>query len=447
VTGPPQPAAAAPDPALTVIFAYRRTNTYGPHVVAGALEVLPPPTPVEVRFIEPGPALAGAVDAAARVGPVLVAWSFYSPDFARACADLAAVRDLVDAPHITHLAGGVHASAEPRQTLDAGWDLVAIGEGETTFAEVVAALATGSDPLTVGGLGFRDPDGHYHATGPAQRHDLDRFPPFAHRLGRYNAIEITRGCVYACSFCQTPFLFKARFRHRSVDNVVEHVRRMRSTGRRDVRGTEVNLDAVAELLGRTRDAAGEGGRVYFGSFPSEVRPEHCTPAALAVLRRHVSNDNLVIGAQSGDDSVLAATNRGHDAAAVEAAVRACLAAGFRANVDFLFGLPGEDDGAAQRSLQLAERLADLGARIHTHTFRCPAPRCERPNRAGSARTSPARWSGWRAGAGPTGSTAARRALPNNRSPSRPAGRPPGNIAHSIAEAGNYPACAIAWPSA
>jgi radical SAM superfamily enzyme YgiQ (UPF0313 family) len=122
------------------------------------------------------------------------------------------------------------------------------------------------------------------------------------------------------------------------------------------------------LLGRSRDAAGEGGRVYFGSFPSEVRPEHCTPAALAVLRRHVSNDNLVIGAQSGDDSVLAATNRGHDAAAVEAAVRACMAAGFRANVDFLFGLPGEDDGAAQRSLQLAERLADLGARIHTHTF-------------------------------------------------------------------------------
>ena len=32
------------------------------------------------------------------------------------------------------------------------------------------------------------------------------------------ALEITRGCVYACSFCQTPFMFKARFRHRSVGN-------------------------------------------------------------------------------------------------------------------------------------------------------------------------------------------------------------------------------------
>ncbi|MFC4069562.1 hypothetical protein [Actinoplanes subglobosus] len=40
---------------------------------------------------------------------------------------------LADGPDVTHLAGGAHATAEPVQTLDAGWDMAAIGEGESTL--------------------------------------------------------------------------------------------------------------------------------------------------------------------------------------------------------------------------------------------------------------------------------------------------------------------------
>jgi B12-binding domain/radical SAM domain protein len=232
----------------------------------------------------------------------------------------------------------------------------------------------------VAGLGFLDDGGALVTTGPAVREELDHFPAFAHARGRYNAIELTRGCIYACAFCQTPFLFKARFRHRSVANVVEHVAICRSVGRRDIRfvtptsmsygsaDESVDLDAIDELLGACRQAAGPHGRVFFGSFPSEVRPEHVTPAALRLLRRHVANDNLVIGAQSGSDRVLAATNRGHDVASIERAVRVALAEGFRPNVDLLFGLPSEEPADAAATVALAERLADLGARVHSHTF-------------------------------------------------------------------------------
>ncbi|MFZ9627664.1 MAG: radical SAM protein, partial [Burkholderiaceae bacterium] len=64
---------------------------------------------------------------------------------------------------------------------------------------------------------------------------MDDFPPFAPKHDRYGAIEITRGCIYACSFCQTPFLNKARFRHRSPDNVAHYARLLREAGHRDVR--------------------------------------------------------------------------------------------------------------------------------------------------------------------------------------------------------------------
>ena len=68
--------------------------------------------------------------------------------------------------------------------------------------------------------------GEYQNNGHGERIELDDFPPFSAPHRRLNPIEITRGCVYACNFCQTPFLFKARFRHRSLPNILEWIRRM-----------------------------------------------------------------------------------------------------------------------------------------------------------------------------------------------------------------------------
>jgi radical SAM superfamily enzyme YgiQ (UPF0313 family) len=111
-----------------------------------------------------------------------------------------------------------------------------------------------------------------------------------------------------------------------------------------------------------------GGKLYFGTFPSEVRPEHVTPEALAVIARWCDNRSLVIGGQSGSERVLAATHRGHDVAAIERAVDVAVAAGFRPDVDFLLGLPEEDAGDRAASVALADRLAARGARIHAHAF-------------------------------------------------------------------------------
>jgi radical SAM superfamily enzyme YgiQ (UPF0313 family) len=130
----------------------------------------------------------------------------------------------------------------------------------------------------------------------------------------------------------------------------------------------VNLPAVEALLAACREAFGSAGKIYFGTFPSEVRPEHVSEASLAVLRRWVDNDNLVIGAQSGSLRVLEATQRGHTVDDVRRAVRLAVAAGFLPNVDFLLGLPGETPDDRLASLALAEELVAQGARIHSHAF-------------------------------------------------------------------------------
>jgi B12-binding domain/radical SAM domain protein len=362
---------------VVLILRYRKAVSYGFHVLLGALEEHVTATSYEVRFAESAAATAAQIRAAAG-SRVLVLWSFYSPDAAALAAELAEIRALADGPHVRHVAGGVHATAEPVQTLDAGWDVAAVGEGEATLLRLVDA---GGDPTGVPGLVYRDASGTVVRTGRASRTgSLDEFRGFSLRWDRFNALEITRGCVYACRFCQTPFMFSAKFRHRSVDNVRWHVDRMRERGLRDVRfitptamsygsrTEEPDLAAVEELLASCREGIGPHGRVFFGSFPSEIRPEHVSREALRLVKRYCANTNIIVGAQSGSDRVLSAAKRGHGVAEVRRAARLAIEEGFRINVDMIFGMPGEDRADVEASVRLARELADLGARIHAHTF-------------------------------------------------------------------------------
>lgn len=366
---------------LTVVWAYRRTGKFAFHVLTGALETDPRTAAVPIEFANGVDAVVEAVQqAVARGDRVLVGWSFYSPDFAAMAQELAAVRARVADPRVLHVCGGVHAAAEPEATLAAGWDLVAIGEGEQLVRDLVVCVLDGADPRAVPGITSRNADGSLRKNGRADRIALDDFPPFGPAHDRFGPIEITRGCVYACRFCQTPYFAGANFRHRGVANVREWARYLVGRGFRDFRfltptslsyGTytaEPDLAAVEALLAGVRAEIGPDRKLWFGTFPSEVRPEHVTPASLALMRKWVSNRALIIGGQSGSDRVLAASARGHDAATIERAVALCVEHDFLPHVDFLFGLPGEEPIDIEATLSLMDRLVARGAKVHGHTF-------------------------------------------------------------------------------
>ncbi len=366
-------------PLPTLVLVDRRPRSAALAALAAAVESDPRCAPIPVRFATPGDALRRALREPAGAGSVVVGWSMTTARLDGAAAELRSARaDGRPAGGILHVAGGPHPTADPAGTLALGFDLVAIGEGEGTLTALLSRLAAGEGPAGPG-LAWRD--GNDVRVGrPAPAVDLDAVPPFPSRLPRLGPIEITRGCEHACRFCQTTHLHGGRVRHRSASRVAEAAREIVRRGGRDIRfvspsalswgsgGGEPRPEAVDELLSRVREAAGAAARIWFGTFPSEVRPEHVSPEALRVLRRHVENDHLAIGGQSGSDAVLDACHRGHRAEDVRRAVRLAREAGFRSRVDLIFGLPGEspDDAAATRSL--AAELAAAGAEIHAHAF-------------------------------------------------------------------------------
>ncbi|QSQ22965.1 TIGR04013 family B12-binding domain/radical SAM domain-containing protein [Pyxidicoccus parkwayensis] len=365
---------------VALVLSYQYPGKYAFTVLAGAVESDPALSGVSLHFPRDRETLLSTLRERADAGDTVVAaWSFYSASFGPSAEELAWVRERLEGRDVLCIAGGVHATAEPLQTLQAGFDLIAVGEGEHSLREVLLRVQRGEDPRATHGIAYLE-DGKLKQNGRGEGVSLDDFPPFAVRHGQYGAIEITRGCIYACRFCQTPFMSKARFRHRSVANVAHWARELRRSGRRDIRfitptsmsyGTaneSVNLAAVEELLAAVREAMAPDGRIYYGTFPSEVRPEHVTPEALALLKRYVHNDNLIIGGQSGSERILQSTRRGHDVETVVRATRLAVEGGFIPNVDFILGLPGEESSDVEATVALMEQLAALGARVHGHTF-------------------------------------------------------------------------------
>jgi B12-binding domain/radical SAM domain protein len=384
-------------PAL--ILAAGRPRAAALAVLAGAVEAHPDTAGLDVHVAAPGEGLATAVRGASARGPVVVGWSFTSvgfPDAASALRDVRsagagaspatdgrvrAPRLVSDSPgtgRVLHVAGGPHPTADPAGTLRAGFDLVAEGEGERTLVDLLRRLARGEEAAGPG-LAWLEA-GAVRRGPPSEAVDLDGLPPFAPRLQRFGPIEITRGCAHSCRFCQTTHLHGGRVRHRSPARVAEAAGLLAARGFRDVRFVtpsalgygsadgSPDLAAVEELLRRVRESAGPSGRLWFGTFPSEVRPEHVTAEAMGLLRRHVANDHLVLGAQSGSDRMLRACHRGHGAEDVRRAVRLVLEAGFRAKVDLIFGLPGEEPADAAATRGLAAEVAGLGAEVHAHAF-------------------------------------------------------------------------------
>ena len=279
------------------------------------------------------------------------------------------------------IAGGPYATGDPVGALTLGFDIVFVGESERSLTEFLREVIERGDPLRIQGIAYRE-DGDFFFNGKPEPIDLNKYPPFPYWRRKFNPIEITRGCPFQCGYCQTPYIHGFILRHRNVENVTKYAEIFWKHGLRDLRfitpnalaygslnGIRPNVNALVELLSSLRVLKERyGGRVFMGSFPSEVRPEFLNYDLAKLLKEHVDNRRIIIGAQSGSKKILRLLRRGHTVDDVLEAVEAALKVGFKVDVDFIFGLPGENEEDVEETLKLMEKLVRMGARIHAHTF-------------------------------------------------------------------------------
>lgn len=136
--------------------------------------------------------------------------------------------------------GGWHPTLYPLETLDLGCvDFIVIGEGETSFTELVEVFLKKQDPaendlVNIQGIGFRTEKGAIKITPPRQAlRNLDELPLPAYDLvdtRKYSnllactdqsvVIMTSRGCPCRCVFCD---MRKTTYRFRSPSNIMEEI--------------------------------------------------------------------------------------------------------------------------------------------------------------------------------------------------------------------------------
>ena len=274
------------------------------------------------------------------------------------------------------IAGGSHPSGSPEETLEY-FDYVVIGEGEETLPELVKVLKEGADPGEVKGIAYKNSDTGRIIRTPERPHvDLDAYPCFDPKKLR-SPIEISRGCPWGCKYCQTPRIFGREVRHRSVDNILknaQHYNDLRFIASNAFAygsdGIHPRFDKVEKLLSALHKLPDK--KIFFGTFPSEVRPEFVTEESAELVKKYCANDSLSLGAQSGSDRILKEIRRGHTVEDSISAVECCLEHELVPTVDFIFGLPTETEEDQEKSLDLVRWICGKGGTVRAH-YLTPLP--------------------------------------------------------------------------
>ena len=267
-------------------------------------------------------------------------------------------RDEIASADCITVVGGPHATARYRDVAEYA-DYVIVGEGERTLPRLLASLEKGEDrPLP----GVATKEGYEPAKETVF---LDAFPAFSQMKGY---VEISRGCPFTCGYCQTPRIFGSCMRHRSIDTIAQFANRYEHA--RFVTpnafaygsdGIHPRWDKIEHLLRRLEHS------IWFGTFPSEVRPEFVCDEGLSLVADYCANEKLHFGAQSGSDAVLSRLHRGHTVDDVVAAVELCLDYGITPVVDFIVGFPFETDEDQRKTADMIAWVAQKGM-VHAHRF-------------------------------------------------------------------------------
>ena len=252
--------------------------------------------------------------------------------------------------------GGPEPANYVDEYLQAGADVIVVGEGELTLEELLPALArNGPHALTdVTGIAFRDEDGRTVRTQPrAFIKDLDAQPGpdrTAIDIARYLetwrthhghgsvSLITSRGCPFTCAWCSHS-VYGYSHRWRTPANVADEVDAILQTYRPDVLWYADDVFAMNRrwLAQDAAELKRRGRRVPFETISREDRLDEDVVRTLADMGCF----RLWIGSESGSQRVLDAMERRTNAARVTEMVRLLRRHGIQAGLFIMLGYDGE----------------------------------------------------------------------------------------------------------
>jgi len=266
--------------------------------------------------------------------------------------------------------------------VSAFFDAIVIGDGEDAIMEIMDAIAkrrkrgqSRADLLWALSRieGVFVPSIGVHEVGINQRRvsDLNLAPYPRRPITPYAAvqmrlpIEVARGCVRGCRFCQAGYIYRP-IRQRRADIAVDiAVDAAKSTGLEDISFLSLSIgdwppleNAVKAVLDKCSDA------FVNISLPS-LRAEALSSEFLSALgsSRH---GGFTLAPEAATERMRVFINKGNTDRDLLKSVEAVFSGGWRAvKLYFMVGLPGETEEEIDGIIKLANACLDVGRRYHS----------------------------------------------------------------------------------
>src|SRR5271169_1332228 len=269
-------------------------------------------------------------------------------------------------PESTILLGGPQASVVDMQTLAAFpfIDLVLRGEAEHSLPLLLDQLEGKGRLDQVPGLSYRvGAQPHRNANAPAIR-NLDALPSPAYHLtgdlrgARRAALELGRGCPFACTFCSTNDFFRRSFRLRSPARILQDMRLI--AAEYGVRDFELVHDMFT--IDRRRvvvfcEAMIASGEKFTWSCSART---DCIDEELLDLMVRGGCREIFFGVESGSERMQGIINKHLDPKRAEEIIDATAHLGIRSTVALIAGFPEETWEDLRQTM-----------RVFMHSARCP----------------------------------------------------------------------------
>jgi radical SAM superfamily enzyme YgiQ (UPF0313 family) len=300
--------------------------------------------------------------------PRAVGIAYFTP-FKHAAEKIAGIVKEVD-KRIKVIVGGHHPTYCPEETLEnKNIDFVVRGEGETPLLSLMKELKRKNPDFSrIKGIGWRKAQGGIVVNPDADLlPDLDSLPYPArdavlnidYNTYTVHRLSTARGCPYNCAFCSDKKLWRGKVRRRSVDNVIEEIRRIKerfpNLARLEITDATFTYDRqyVKRLCQRLME---ENLGVIWGCM---ARYDHLDPEIISVMKKGGCRA-LYVGLESGSQATLSILNKDIDVSSIIEKSQMVTRAGLSLVVAIILGVPGETREDMRKTLEIMRHLkADI----------------------------------------------------------------------------------------
>lgn len=302
--------------------------------------------------------------------PFLVGISVMTPSYPRAI-EICNMIKTVNREIITVL-GGHHVSAVGKDVLEQSpnTDFSVIGEGEITLHELVQSFESDRPNYDkIKGLVWRDNSGNLHVNESRELiNDIDSLPFPARDLvdmkqyrlhsyidfGKKSATMITtRGCPYKCAFCSSWLTMGARYRFRSVENIIKELKELVDNG---IDHIVFEDDTMA--LKRDRIMAICDALMSMSNRPTWYCLTRVDTMDYELAKKFKAAGCKMVnfGIESGSPEVLKMIGKKISLEKAVEAVKACKKAGLRTQCTFIIGFPIDTENTMDMTYKIAKKI-------------------------------------------------------------------------------------------